>query len=80
MHMSRDSSVGIATGSGLDDRGLGVPVWPRIFFTSSRLALGSNQPLIQRVLGVKRPGSEADHSLLAVVEVKELWIHISTPP
>jgi hypothetical protein len=30
---SRDSSVGIATGYGLDDRGVGVrvPVWSRIF-------------------------------------------------
>jgi hypothetical protein len=67
---SRDSAVGIATGYGLDDRGVGVrvPVGSRIFFysTSSRPALGPMQPLIQWVSralspGVKRPGSEADH-------------------
>jgi hypothetical protein len=32
-YTSRDSVVGIATGYGLDDRGVGVrvPVWSRIF-------------------------------------------------
>jgi hypothetical protein len=42
--MSRDSSVGIATGYGLDDRGVGVrvPVGVKnfLFSTSSRPALG----------------------------------------
>jgi hypothetical protein len=35
---SRDSVVGIATGYGLDDRGLGVrvPVWSRIFSSPRR--------------------------------------------
>jgi hypothetical protein len=35
---SRDSSVGIATGYGLDDRGVGVrvPVGSRMFFSSRR--------------------------------------------
>jgi hypothetical protein len=39
---SRDSAVGIATGYGMDDRGVGVrvPVVSRIVFTSSRPALG----------------------------------------
>jgi hypothetical protein len=48
---SQDSVVGIATGYGLDDRGVRVrvPVGSRIFFTSSRLALGPTQPPIQRV-------------------------------
>jgi hypothetical protein len=42
---SRDSSVGIATCYGLDDRGVGVrvPVRSRIFSTSSRTALGFTQ-------------------------------------
>jgi hypothetical protein len=36
--MSRDSSVGIATGYGLDDRGVGVRglVWSRIFSSPRR--------------------------------------------
>jgi hypothetical protein len=60
---SRDSVVGIATGYGLEDRGVGVrvPVGSRIFSTSSRPALGSTQTCIQWVPGalspvVKRPG------------------------
>jgi hypothetical protein len=46
---SRDSIVGIATGYGLVDRGVGVrvPVGSRILSTSSRPALGSIQPPIQ---------------------------------
>jgi hypothetical protein len=42
---SRDSSVGIATGYGLDDQGVGLPSPDRnnnfLFSTSSRPALGS---------------------------------------
>jgi hypothetical protein len=50
---SRDSVVGIATGYGLDDRGVGVrvPVGWRIFYTSSRPVLGPTQPPIQWVPG-----------------------------
>jgi hypothetical protein len=38
VHRSRDSAVGIATGYGLDDRGVGVriPVGSRIFSSPSR--------------------------------------------
>jgi hypothetical protein len=64
---SRDSSVGIATGYGLDGRGVGVrvTVGSRIFSTSSRPALRPTQPPIQWVPavlspGVKRQGREAD--------------------
>jgi hypothetical protein len=71
--------VGIATGYGLDDRGVGVrvPVGSRIFSKSSRPALGSMQPPIQWVLralspGVKRPGREADHSPLTIAEFKKM--------
>jgi hypothetical protein len=84
---SQDSVVGIATGYELDDRGVAVrvPVVSRIFFTSSRPALGSTQPPIQCVRGalspgVKRPGHEADHSPLASVEVKKIWIYKSYSP
>jgi hypothetical protein len=74
-------SVGIATGYGLEDRGVGVqaPVGSRIFSTSS------TQPPIQWVpgalsQGVKRPGREADHSPPANAEVKKMCIYTSTPP
>jgi hypothetical protein len=52
---NRDSSVGIATGYGLDDRGVGVsvPLGSRIFSTSSRPALGYTQPPIQWIPGVE---------------------------
>jgi hypothetical protein len=76
---SRDSSVGIALGYGLDDRGsfdsrreLGI----FLFTTASRMALVSTQPPIQWVLGavslgVKRPVREAGHSPPSSAEVKE---------
>jgi hypothetical protein len=84
---SRDSSVGIATGYGLDDQGVGVelPGGGKNFHfsTSSRPALGSTQPPIQWVPGplspgVKRPGREADHSPPTSAEVKKMWIYTST--
>jgi hypothetical protein len=77
---SRDSSVGIALGYGLDDWGSRVrfPAEAEIFlFTiASRTALGPIQPPIQWVpgdlsLGVKRPRREADHSPPCSAEVKE---------
>jgi hypothetical protein len=53
---SQDSVVGIATGYGLDDRGVGVPSPGRVkknflFSTLSMPALGSTQPPIQWVPG-----------------------------
>jgi hypothetical protein len=85
--MSWDSSAVIVLGYGLDDRGfesrqgLGI----LLLTTASRLALGPTQPPIQRVpgalsLGVKRPGSEADHSPPSSAEVKNVWSYTSTPP
>jgi hypothetical protein len=75
---SRDSSVGIANGCGLDDRGVEVrvPVGSRIFSTSSRPVLGLFQPPVQWVRGalsrgVKWPGREADHSPLTSAEVNK---------
>jgi hypothetical protein len=65
---SWDSSVGIETGCGLDERGVGVrvPIASIIFSTSSRLALGSTQPPIQWVpgalnLGVNQQGNLTTH-------------------
>jgi hypothetical protein len=68
---SRDSSVGIAQGYGLDDRGsrvrfsAGLGIF--LLTTASRMALVPTQPPIQWIpgalsLGVKRPECEADHS------------------
>jgi hypothetical protein len=84
--VSRVGPVGIATGYGLDDRGVGVrvPFGSRIVPTSSSPALGPTQPPIEWVpgtvsSGVKRPGREADHSAPASAEVKKMWIYTSTP-
>jgi hypothetical protein len=84
---NRDSSVRIALGYGLDDRGSRI-LFPAglgifLFTTASRMALGLTQPPIQRVqrtlsLRVKRPGREADHSHPSSDEVKEcveLYLH-----
>jgi hypothetical protein len=82
---SRDSSVGIALGYGLDDRGFesqqGLGIF--LFTTMSRLALMPTQPPIQWVpgvlsLGVKRPGREADHSPPSSAGVKNAWSYTST--
>jgi hypothetical protein len=86
-HMSRDSSVGIATDQGLDDRMIGVR-FPEeleifVFATASTPAVGPIQPPIQWVPGalsldVKRPAREANHSHPSNAEVKEcveLYFH-----
>jgi hypothetical protein len=76
--------IDIATGYGLDDRGVGVrvPVGARIF-SMSRPVLGLTQPPIQWILGalsprVKRPGREVDNSPSTSAEVKKMWIYTST--
>jgi hypothetical protein len=83
------SSVYIALGYGLDDRGSRVrfPAGARnfLFTTASRTALEPTQFPIQWVpealsLGVKRPGREADHSPPSSAEVEEyveLYLHSS---
>jgi hypothetical protein len=45
-----------------------------LFSTFSRQAMGSTQPPIQWVLGVKRSEREADHSPPTSAEVKKTWI------
>jgi hypothetical protein len=80
--MSRGSSFGLATGYGVDERGVGIEVLVEsyiYFYTSSRQALRSTQSLIQWVPGVMRQGREADHSHPTSAEVKKMWIYTSTP-
>jgi hypothetical protein len=77
---SRNSAVGITTGYGLDNREFGVRVQNFFFSKSSRPALGSKQPPIQSVAGVKRLRPKADHSLPTSAEIKKIWIYTSTPP
>jgi hypothetical protein len=81
-----DSSVGIAPGYGLDDRGFESRQWLGIFLftTMSRPALRPTQPPIQWVpraisLGIKRSGGEIDHSPPSSAEVKNAWSYTSTP-
>jgi hypothetical protein len=55
------------------------------FSMSSRPALGSTQPHLQRVPGalspgIKRPEREADHSPPTSAEVKKMWICTPTSP
>jgi hypothetical protein len=79
---SQDSSVGIATGYGLDDRGVRILV--PVGSMSSWPALGHTQPTLQCVAynlssEIKRPEREADHSRPANAEVKKMWICSTIP-
>jgi hypothetical protein len=82
------NKVGIATGYGLDNWGVGVQVLGGKnfhFSMSSRPALRTTQPPIQWVPGtlspgVKRQGRKADHSPPTSAKVKKMWIYTSTPP
>jgi hypothetical protein len=74
----RDSSVGIATGYGLDDRRVGVPdpVGARIYTSPCspiQWVPGALSPWL------KRQGREVDHSPPASADVKKTWIYTSTP-
>jgi len=53
---------------------------PYLFSETARPSLGSTQPLIQRLPGVKRPGLEADHSRLCSAETKKQRKYTYTPP
>jgi hypothetical protein len=76
--------IGIATGYGLDDQGVGVrvPVGSRIFSSPRRpdWLWGSPNLLSNGYPGVKRQGRVAAHSPPASAEVKKMWIYTSTPP
>jgi hypothetical protein len=65
--------------------GIRVPVGSRIFFSACRpdRIWGPHSLLMVTggsFQGIKRQGSEADHSPPASAEVKEMWIYTSTPP
>jgi hypothetical protein len=84
---SRDSSIGVATGYGLDDRIIGVRsfAWAGNFSLRHRVqpGCGAHQPPIQWIprdlsLGIKRLRLEADHSPPSSAKVKEyveLYLH-----
>jgi hypothetical protein len=84
----RDSAIGIATGYGLDDRGVGVrvPRKSRIFsFPPRPDRLWGPPSLLSKEYrgalspGVKRLVREADHSPQTSAKVKIMWIYTSTP-
>jgi hypothetical protein len=86
---SRDSSVRIALGYGLDDQGsrVRIPAGPGNFSLHHRVQNGSGaHPASYRMgtrgffLGVKRPARETDHSPPSSAEVKNAWSCTSTPP
>jgi hypothetical protein len=84
----RDSSVGIETGYGLDDSGVGVrvSVGSRILSSPRRPDRLWGPPSLRSKgfrgfsPGVKRLECEADHPLPTSVEVKKTCIYTSTPP
>jgi hypothetical protein len=70
---SQDSSVGIETGYGLDDRCSipgSIPVFNFSLLHSIQTDLGPTQPPIQCVPRVKQPRREADNSIASSAEVK----------
>jgi hypothetical protein len=85
---NRDSAIGIATGYGMDDRGVGVrvPVGSRIFSSPRRPDRLWGPPNLlsngyrHSFSGVKRPAREVHHSSPSSAEVKKMWIYTSTPP
>jgi hypothetical protein len=85
--LSGVSSVGIATGYGLDDQGwagVRVPVGSKIFTSPYRPDRLWGPPNLLyngywgSFPGVKRQGREADHSPPTGAEVKKMWIYTST--
>jgi hypothetical protein len=88
--VSRNSVVGIATGYGLDDQGVGIRVQVGLrIFSSPQIAQndsGVHQTSYLTGTGGSFPGGvkwqerEADHSPPASVAIKKMSIYTSTPP
>jgi hypothetical protein len=79
--MSRDSSVGIATGYGLDGPGSN-PGWGRDISHTSRPALGTTDLLYNRYrvfLGGKAAGRGADHPPLLVPAQERVELYLYSP-
>jgi hypothetical protein len=75
--------AGIATGHGLDDRGVGVPSPGRVkkFHFSNRPGWFWGPPnLLYNGYKGLFPGGKADHSPQSCAEVKKLWMYTTTPP
>jgi hypothetical protein len=75
--------AGIATGYGLDSRGVGVrvPVGSRIFSSSHHPdRLWGPPNLLLSFPEDNAARAEADHSPPTCAEVKKIWIYTSTPP
>jgi hypothetical protein len=86
---SQDSADGIATGYGLDGRGIRSSSPGKVkdfpLDMSSRPALGPTQPPGRKVPGAlspvaKQPRLEADYSSPVSAEIKITWIYTSAPP
>jgi hypothetical protein len=86
--LSRDGSVGVALGYGLEDRGSGVrfPAGAGNSSLRHRVQNGSgahpaSYPMGTGALslGIKRPGRAADHSPPFSDEVKNAWSYTSFP-
>jgi hypothetical protein len=89
MLKSRDSSVGIELGYGLDDQGSRVrfPAGGGNFSLHHRVHNGSETHPASCPIGtrgsfpwVKRPEREADNSSPSSAEVKNAWSYTSAPP
>jgi hypothetical protein len=79
---NRDSVVAIATGHGMDNRGVAVrvPVGSRIFYSRRPVWLWGPPGLLSKgYRGVKRQGREADHSPPTSAKAKKMRIYTSTP-
>jgi hypothetical protein len=86
MDRSRGSSVGIATGCGLDGQSSIPESWTRFFSTSQGpdrfWDAPSRLPNDYRGVspGIKQPEREADHSPSTSAEAKSTWISTFTSP